>query len=270
MLYRVVVSSTAHLIAHWQLVGVAHGVMNTDNMSMLGLTLDYGPFGFMDSYDPGFVCNHSDHQGRYAFDQQPNIGQWNLTCLAQAMLPLFDEHDGGRAVELAQDALEKYQPELVQTYAQGMRYKLGLLEARQDDHVLVTGLLQRMADNRVDYTRLFRALADFGEDNGAAAAAEFVDRQAFYQWAENYRHRLGAEKSAAKERSRRMKQVNPKYVLRNHLAQRAIEMAEQKDFSEIDRLLNLLRRPFDEQPGNESYAALPPDWARHVSVSCSS
>lgn len=269
-LYREVVLSTAGLIAQWQLVGFAHGVMNTDNMSILGLTLDYGPFGFMDSYDPGFVCNHSDHHGRYAFDQQPSIGQWNLTCLAQAMLPLFDEHDSGRAVELAQDALGLYQPELVQSYARGMRRKIGLAESRQDDHALVTDLLQRMADNRVDYTRLFRALADFGTDEGAAAANEFVDRQAFHRWADDYRQRLASEQAEPAERSRRMKQVNPKYVLRNYLAQGAIDRAAEKDFSEIDRLLELLRRPFDEQPQNESYAGLPPDWAQHISVSCSS
>jgi uncharacterized protein YdiU (UPF0061 family) len=269
-LYREVVLSTARLIAQWQLVGFAHGVMNTDNMSMLGLTLDYGPFGFMDNYDPGFVCNHSDHQGRYAFDQQPSIGQWNLTCLAQAMLPLFDEHDSERAVELAQETLGLYQPELVQQYAQGMRRKIGLEEARQDDHALVTDLLQRMADNGVDYTRMFRALADFGMDEGAGAADEFVDRQAFYQWAEKYRQRLDAEPINQMERSQRMKQVNPKYILRNYLAQRAIEKAGQKDYSEIDHLLKLLHRPFDEQPENENYAALPPDWARHISVSCSS
>ena len=269
-LYREVVLSTARLIAQWQLVGFAHGVMNTDNMSMLGLTLDYGPFGFLDHYDPGFVCNHSDHHGRYAFDQQPNIGQWNLTCLAQAMLPLFDEHDSGRAVELAQDALGLYEPELVQTYARGMRRKMGLEESREDDHALVTDLLQRMADNRVDYTRLFRALADFAADGGAGAANEFIDRNAFHQWADNYRQRLASEQVEPALRSRRMKQVNPKYILRNYLAQRAIDRAGEKDFSEIDRLLKLLRRPFDEQPENESYAALPPDWAQHISVSCSS
>lgn len=269
-LYREVVQSTARLIARWQLVGFAHGVMNTDNMSMLGLTLDYGPFGFLDTYNPGFVCNHSDHQGRYAFDQQPNIGQWNLTCLAQAMLPLFDEHNSERAVELAQDALGLYQPELVQTYARGMRQKIGLSEAQGDDHALVTDLLQRMEENQVDYTRLFRALAEFGKDDGVGAANEFVDRQAFQQWAEMYRHRLNSEQTDSVEREQQMNQVNPKYVLRNYLLQRAIEKAEQKDFTEIDRLLELLRRPFDEQQRHESYAALPPDWAQHISVSCSS
>lgn len=268
-LYQEVVIATARLIAQWQLVGFAHGVMNTDNMSMLGLTLDYGPFGFLDAYEPGLVCNHSDHEGRYAFDQQPNIGQWNLTCLAQAMLPLFDEHNGERAVEMAQDALSRYQPELVQTYAQGMRHKIGLTEARQDDHALVTDLLQRMHTQGADYTRVFRALSDFSQDDGAAAN-EFVDRQLFYQWAEQYRQRLNSEQIEGEQRARQMKKVNPKYILRNYLLQTAIEKAQQRDFSEIDHLLELLHKPFDEQPANESYAALPPDWAQHISVSCSS
>jgi len=269
-LYREVVQSTARLIAQWQLVGFAHGVMNTDNMSMLGLTMDYGPFGFLDTYKPGFICNHSDHQGRYAFDQQPNMGQWNLTCLAQALLPLFDEHNSERAVELAKDALRQYQPELVQSYARGMRKKIGLSEVQGEDHALVTDLLQRMEEHQVDYTRLFRALTEFGKDHGVSAADEFVDRQAFQQWAGIYQQRLNSEQTDPVERAVQMKQVNPKYILRNYLVQRAIEKAEQKDFSEIDHLLELLRRPFDEQHSNESYAALPPDWAQHISVSCSS
>ncbi len=271
-LFAEVVDSTARLIAQWQLVGFSHGVMNTDNMSILGLTLDYGPFGFLDAYDPDFICNHSDHEGRYAFSRQPAIGRWNLTCLAQAMLPLFSD-DPDAAVEMAQDALDGYEAAFMQAYSDGMRAKLGLMEKREDDHVLVTDLLQRMQANQVDYTRFFRTLACFkADENGksSAAADEFVDRQAFWQWAGDYAQRLKQENSRDEERAMAMRAINPKYILRNYLAQNAIEKAEQKDFSEIDQLLKLLSKPFDEQPQYEAYAALPPDWAQGISVSCSS
>ena len=271
-MFSEVVQRTASLISQWQLVGFAHGVMNTDNMSLLGLTLDYGPYGFLDTYDPDFVCNHSDHEGRYAFSRQPAIGHWNLTCLAQAMLPLFSD-DPDAAVEMAQATLDTYEPAFVQAYADGMRAKLGLKEKHRKDHALVTDLLQKMQVSQVDYTRFFRALADFRmEDAGRScvAADEFVDRDAFHAWGRTYAARLTQENSQDEARARAMRRVNPKYILRNYLAQQAIEKAENKDFSEIDRLLQLLSRPFDEQPENEEYAALPPDWAEKISVSCSS
>ncbi|WP_457676032.1 protein adenylyltransferase SelO, partial [Thiolapillus sp.] len=271
-LFARVVKRTARLIARWQLVGFAHGVMNTDNMSMLGLTLDYGPFGFMDAYDPGFVCNHSDHEGRYAFDRQPAIGRWNLTCLAQAMLPLFADVPDA-AVEMAQGELGGYEQAFMEAYTAGMRAKLGLQDPQPDDHRLVTELLDLMAANRADYTRVFRALGRFRRgDKGRScpAADEFVDREAFFHWAEAYAGRLARESRQDDERARAMNRVNPRYVLRNYLAQQAIDRAERGDFSEIDRLLRLLARPFDEQPENARYAALPPDWASGLSVSCSS
>jgi len=271
-MFSEVVQSTARLIAQWQLAGFAHGVMNTDNMSMLGLTLDYGPYGFLDAYDPDFICNHSDHEGRYAFSRQPSIGHWNLTCLAQAMLPLFsDEPDA--AVEMAQDALNGYETAFMKTYSDGMRAKLGLMTRGREDHALVTDLLRLMQANQVDYTRFFRALADFrvSEDGQQSAAAdEFVDRQAFWQWAKGYGQRLEQENRRDEERRAAMCSVNPKYILRNYLVQNAIEKAERRDFSEIDRLLELLAKPFDEQPEHERYAALPPDWAKTISISCSS
>ncbi|MFN3397467.1 MAG: protein adenylyltransferase SelO family protein, partial [Sulfurimicrobium sp.] len=251
----------------WQAVGFAHGVMNTDNMSILGLTFDYGPFGFMDGYDPGYVCNHSDHGGRYAFDQQPHIGLWNLACLAQALTPIL-------AVEDANAALMRYEAIFGEHYLELMRAKLGLAGARPDDAALVGKLLEIMQANQVDYTHLFRSLGYFrstpGGDN-AMLRDQFIDRAAFDAWAETYRARLLAEQSMDAERKLRMDGVNPKYILRNYLAQVAIRKAEQaRDFSEVDRLLKLLRHPFDEQPEMESYAALPPDWARHIEVSCSS
>ncbi len=262
-----VVIRTALLMAKWQAVGFAHGVMNTDNMSILGATLDYGPFGFLDDYNPGFICNHSDHGGRYAFHRQPDIGHWNLHALAQALLPLMTE-------EQAKEALAAYEPALVAHYKDLMRQKLGLEEWRSEDGDLLTGLLEIMQANHGDYTNVFRALGDFRSDhsnkNGSLRDL-FLDRSAFDMWATRYRERLRSEGSRDDERKQRMNRVNPKYVLRNYLIQIAITQAtEKKDFTEVGRLLDLLRDPFAERPDMEKYTVPPPDWGKRIVVSCSS
>ncbi len=225
-LLREVTRRTAELMAQWQAVGFSHGVMNTDNMSILGLTLDYGPFGFLDAFDPGFICNHSDTGGRYAFDQQPDVAAWNLTRLAQTFVPL-------------------------------------LMDA-----------LQLLAQNRVDYTIFLRRLCDFDSAAGAVNAPLrdlFLDRAAFDAWAARYGDALRAAGSDDASRQGAMRAVNPKYILRNHLAETAIRRAaDHRDYSEIQRLHTLLLRPFDEQPEHEAYAAEPPDWAKQIEVSCSS
>jgi protein adenylyltransferase len=261
-----VVERTAELIAQWQAVGWAHGVMNTDNMSIHGITLDYGPFGFMDDYDPGFICNHSDHNGRYAFNQQPYIGLWNLSCLAQALLPLAEKED-------LKAALDRYSPLLEGRYMELMRDKYGFTETREEDASLIQDLLALMHLHHVDYTNFFRSLGQF--QTGSASLNEplrdvFLDRDAFDRWAVRYGQRLHAEGSRDDERLARMNRINPKYVLRNYLAQTAIEKAQQKDYSEMDRLLSLLQNPYSDQPGMDSYAAPPPNWGKHLSVSCSS
>jgi len=254
-------------MAKWQAVGFAHGVMNTDNMSILGVTLDYGPFGFLDGYNPGFICNHSDHGGRYAFHRQPDIGLWNLHALAQALLPLMTE-------EQAREALAAYEPALVAHYTDLMRQKLGLEEWRPEDGDLLTGLLELMQANQADYTNAFRALGGVQSDPASASESLrdlFLDRTAFDAWAVRYRERLRSEGSRDAERKQRMARVNPKYVLRNYLVQVAIAQAtEKRGFAEIDRLLDLLRDPFAERPDMEQYAAPPPDWGRRIVVSCSS
>ena len=272
-LLEVVTERTARLIASWQLVGFAHGVMNTDNMSMLGLTLDYGPFGFLDAYDPGFVCNHSDYRGRYAFDRQPAVGLWNLACLAQAMLPLLDPENGEAAADQAREVLGRYQPAFDAAYAAGLRAKLGLREAQGADLGLARDLLARMARNRVDYTNLFRALGRVRAAHavGDSPARElFIDRSDFDQWVSGYRARLAGEGGDDAARRAAMERVNPRYVLRNYLAQQAIEAAERRDYSEIEALHQVLSRPFEDQPGREMYAAEPPEWGRTLQVSCSS
>ncbi len=272
-LLREVVQRTARLIAQWQLVGFAHGVMNTDNMSVLGLTMDYGPFGFLDAYEPGFICNHSDHQGRYAFDKQPEIGLWNLTCFAQALLPLLDPDDGEAAVAQARDALAAYQPAFVAAYGRGLRDKLGLRDERTEDQALADRLLALMQHSGTDYTRLFRDLATLQRNDAGMDGLlrdQFVDREAFDQWAGDYRARLHAEGSEDGERAVRMNRVNPRFVLRNHLAQQVIERAQRKDFAGVDELLAVLSRPFDEHPGMAHYAEPPAADARQIVVSCSS
>jgi uncharacterized protein YdiU (UPF0061 family) len=261
-----VVERTAKLIAQWQAVGWAHGVMNTDNMSILGVTLDYGPYGFMDDYDAGFVCNHSDHNGRYAFNQQPYIGLWNLSCLAQALLPLVKK-------EALKAALETYQPLYEQAYRTHMRGKLGLVDERTEDDTLIQDFLGLLQESHADYTIVFRDLGTFSSAEGATnekLRELFLNRDRFDEWAARYRDRLRSEHSRDGERPVRMNQVNPKYVLRNYLAQVAIEKSQQKDFSEIERLYTLLQHPYSDQPGMDAYAAPPPNWGKHLAVSCSS
>jgi uncharacterized protein YdiU (UPF0061 family) len=261
-----VVVATARLIAQWQAVGFAHGVLNTDNMSVLGHTLDYGPFGFMESYEPGFICNHSDAQGRYAFHRQPSIGLWNCRTLAAALSSLISPQDAGTA-------LGAYEPAYQARIHELLRAKFGLAEERADDAALFASCFDLLAERRVDYTTFFRALSSLAREPGAgdeALAASFADRAAWSRWCERYRARLATERSDDAERQSAMRRANPKYVLRNHLAQEAIEAAQLRDFSEIARLEAVLRRPFDEQPGRERYAAPPPPGALSCTIGCSS
>ncbi|WP_374356410.1 YdiU family protein [Chitinimonas sp.] len=260
-----VIGRTAGLIADWQAVGFCHGVMNSDNMSLLGLTLDYGPFGFLDGFDAGHICNHSDHSGRYAYGAQPEIGLWNLHCLAQALLPLLDR-------DAAVEALKRYQGLFEAALTERFRRKLGLRSSMNDDWRLLTNLFELMQASRTDWTIFWRQLADFDATPGASNSHLrdlFIDRAGFDRWADDYRQRLGAEGKPA-GRSAAMRSVNPKYILRNHLAEVAIRQAQQGDFAEIHRLQALLARPFDEQPEHHAYAGTPPDWAGSLSVSCSS
>lgn len=272
-LLREVALRTAELMAQWQSIGFCHGVMNTDNMSVLGLTIDYGPFGFLDGFDPGHICNHSDHQGRYAWARQPNVAFWNLHALAQALLPLIGDGD------LALEQLEVFKTRFADTMTARWRDKLGLLTADESDRELIDDLLRRMASDRSDFTITFRRLCDFDSRPGALNAPLrdlFLDREGFDGWATRYATRLANEHSVDAERALRMRRTNPKFVLRNHLAETAIREANQGRFGEVERLLKVLRAPFDEQPDGVSpadaaaYAAFPPDWAQEIEVSCSS
>ncbi len=261
-----VATRTAELMAAWQAVGFAHGVMNTDNMSILGLTLDYGPFGFLDAFDPGFVCNHSDSHGRYAFDQQPDVGAWNVTKLAQALVPLM-------SVDAASSAIQDYPHIFSRAYAARMAAKFGLTP-HDGSQGLILDALNLLAANRVDYTIFFRRLCDFDSTPGAANAAVrdlFLDCEDYDFWAARYAAALRASGVPDAVRGAALRALNPKYILRNHLAETAIRRAvDQRDHSEVARLHALLSRPCDEQPEFEAYAAEPPDWARRIEVSCSS
>ncbi len=272
-LLRDVAVRTGELIAHWMAVGFMHGVMNTDNMSILGLTLDYGPFGFMEAFDAGHICNHSDDHGRYSYRNQPHVAQWNLHCLAEACAPLLGDRDAARA---AID--EGYGPAFEQTFERLMRAKLGLRDAQPDDEAFIGQTFALLQEHRPDYTLFFRTLSQLPAAVDASERArtdaplrdQFVDRAACDVWLEQWRARLAQTPWSDAERRQAMLAANPKYVLRNWLAEAAIRRANDKDFSEVARLLDCLRRPYDEQPDNAAYAALPPDWANGLQVSCSS
>ena len=259
-----VVKRTARLIAGWQSVGFAHGVMNTDNMSILGLTLDYGPYGFLDDYQPGFICNHSDHQGRYSFENQPMIGLWNLNRLAHALSGLM-------STEQLKQALALYETELMRCWGEKMRAKLGLLTAGKDDNNILTGLLSLMTKENSDYTRTFRQLSAVEQQQSRSPLRdEFIDREAFDSWYNVYRQRLLQDEQSDEQRQQAMKQANPALVLRNYLAQQAIEPAEQDDISVLSRLHQALLRPFDDAPEFADLTRRPPDWGKKLEVSCSS
>lgn len=261
-----VVKRTAHLMAQWQAVGFAHGVMNTDNMSILGLTLDYGPFGFMEAFEPGFVCNHSDHAGRYAFNQQPSIAFWNLHALAVALEPLFP-------IETAKEILQAYQPEFLTHYQSLMMKKLGLSTPSESNLALLQVLLGLMSQQRADYTLTFRGLAQVEKDQGNNAwLALFNHSPEAQDWLSDYLNQLEHEPEACRvNRKAQMNAVNPKYVLRNWVAETAIRAAEDEhDYSVLDTIFTILQTPFDEHPEHSCFAAPAPAHLKSLCVSCSS
>ena len=267
-LLHAVTQRTADLMAQWQAVGFCHGVMNTDNMSVLGLTLDYGPFQFLDGFDANHICNHSDHQGRYAYARQPQIAYWNLFCLGQALMPLIDE----QAPALA--ALESYKVAFPAALDQRMRDKLGLHGSHESDRALVEDLLQALQQDRVDYPVFWRRLSlAVRESTHSAHAFDsvrdlFLHRAVFDTWCTRYLARLND--SPRQVTGDAMLRTNPKYVLRNHLGELAIRQAQQGNFAMVQDLLQVLHAPFDEHPAYEAWAGLAPEWASSIEISCSS
>ncbi|MBI2382067.1 MAG: YdiU family protein [Gammaproteobacteria bacterium] len=257
-----VVRRTACLVARWQAEGFTHGVMNTDNMSILGETLDYGPYGFLDSYEAGYVPNHSDTSGRYAFDQQPSIALWNCWCLARALRPLLDKAE-------LESGLAGFEPEFVAEYSARLRRKFGLAREEEGDRELILDALALLENQTVDYSLFMRRLARVDEDINALLAL-CAEPQGWHSWLARYRERLARDGREAQARRADMEAVNPAYILRKHLAQEAIAAAEQGDYSGIARLHAVLRNPYVEQAGAEHYSALPPAWSRELCISCSS
>ena len=273
-LFKEISARNAKLVAQWQSVGFCHGVLNSDNISALGLTIDYGPFGFLDHFEIDHICNHSDHGGRYAYHRQPQIMHWNMACLASAMLPLLElEHSTEESQALLRSALEEFPVIYAQEWQIIFRSKLGLQLEQDGDVELIERLLQSMHDSKVDFTTFFRKLSTIPKNSRPTDIAqrdEFVDRENIDQWFADYINRLQAEAFSDEARKEMMDQVNPKYILRNHLAQAAIEKAQQDDFSEIECLQRILSKPFDEQSTFEAYAKPPPVDMQRIEVSCSS
>jgi len=257
------VARTADLIAAWLTVGFCHGVMNTDNMSILGLTLDYGPYGFMDGFQANHICNHTDTQGRYAWNAQPSVANWNLHRLANSLMAL------GLAPEALQERLAKFEPLFLRAYQTRMAAKLGWSAWLPGDDTLVDDWWGLLHTQRADFTLCFRRLSRVRED-AEPFLALFADRQPALDWLDKYGRRLETESLSDSERAERMDRVNPLYVLRNHLAELAIRGAQKGDAGEIRTLLALLRNPYVEQRGFDDYAAPAPEWACGLEVSCSS
>jgi uncharacterized protein YdiU (UPF0061 family) len=264
---------TAEMVVHWMRVGFVHGVMNTDNMSVLGLTIDYGPYGWLDDYDPSWTPNTTDAHGRrYRYGNQPPIALWNLVQLGNALVPLIGE------TKPLEDAIDAYPKAYEAAQAKMIAGKLGITQLDPEDEAFVDELFEILGLVETDMTIFFRRLADFPCAEGALDAAGMLDhfREARYadgeldedagrrtvEWLGRYAERVRRDDVGDDARRSRMNAVNPKYVLRNYLAQLAIDASEEGDHSKVRELLDVMRRPYDEQPGRERYAAKRPDWAR--------
>lgn len=249
----------AALIAHWMSIGFVHGVMNTDNTTVAGETLDYGPCAFMDAYDPRTVFSSIDHHGRYAYGNQPAIAQWNLARLAETLLPLIDPDDSDRAVSLATAEVQAFQPVYLNQWLDRMRAKLGLAAVEAGDLDLVNGLLGTLEGRDVDFTVFFRRLAGAARGDRAPVRALFQDATAIDAWLEGWLARLDREREGAPSRADAMDRANPVYIPRNHKVQEALDAAVDSDFEPFRRLLSVLERPFDPREGLEEFAVRAPD-----------
>jgi serine/tyrosine/threonine adenylyltransferase len=264
-----VIARQAELVARWLLVGFIHGVMNTDNTSISGETIDYGPCAFMDHYDPATVFSSIDEQGRYAYANQPRIALWNLTRLAECLLPLFSDQQE-KAVEEAQSALGDFADRFSTAYQAGLRAKLGLFTAREDDRELAQDLLNAMAGNQADFTLTFRRLADIAPDQNLDGVRRlFADPTSFDEWAVRWRQRIAEETQSAGERRAAMRKVNPAFIPRNHRVEAVIEAAVNRDdFALFEELLAVLSKPYDDQPAFAAYADPPEPHQRVLQTFC--
>lgn len=262
-----IVHDTARLIAKWQAFGFNHGVMNTDNMSIHGITFDYGPYAFLDDFEPTFICNHSDPQGRYSFDSQPGIGLWNLNALAQTFTPHLE-------IEQIKHALSRYEPTLLKEYSLVMHNKLGLLPsaANSDTNALIINTwLDMLAVEKKDYSATFRQLCQFDilGDN-QKLRDQFINRERFDEWASQYTMALAEQDVGQTQRQTKMRQHNPHIVLRNYIAQQIIDRAEEGNFEMFHQFVDALKKPYQEIEKHIQFSAPPPDWGKQLEISCSS
>jgi uncharacterized protein YdiU (UPF0061 family) len=264
-----VIARQAALVARWLLVGFIHGVMNTDNTSISGETIDYGPCAFMDQYDPATVFSSIDEQGRYAYANQPRIALWNLTRLAECLLPLFDD-DKDRAVEQAQTILGEFPVKFTAAYQAGLRSKIGLFTARDGDEALVQDLLDAMAKNEADFTLTFRRLSDVALDSTADKVKDqFTDPAAYDEWAVRWRQRIADEPQSATERQALMRSVNPAFIPRNHRVEAVIQAAmNNDDYAPFEELIAALSNPYEDQPEFAAYAEPPMPEQRVLQTFC--
>ncbi len=255
-----VIARQARLVARWMHIGFIHGVMNTDNMSIAGETIDYGPCAFMDAYDPGTVFSSIDQQGRYAYANQPGIAQWNLTRLTECLLPLLSDSEE-EALTQGQDLLGAFAPAFHAAHLGGFRSKLGLSTEHDDDLALVQDLLDRMAASKADFTLTFRRLCDAAEDRERDRDVRdlFIDPTSYDDWADRWRSRLAREIETASTRRAAMRAVNPAFIPRNHRVEDAIAAAiERGDYAPFEKLGDVLSRPYDDQQDAAAYADPPP------------
>jgi serine/tyrosine/threonine adenylyltransferase len=265
-----VIARQAQLIARWLLVGFIHGVMNTDNSSISGETIDYGPCAFMDAYDPAAVFSSIDEQGRYAYANQPRIALWNLTRLAECLLPLFSDQQD-KAIEEAQLVLGGFAEAFTATYQAGLRNKLGLFTARDDDPALAQDLLDAMAGNQADFTLTFRRLSDAALDPGGDAEVRrlFAEPTAYDEWSARWRQRISDEPRDPAARQAAMRSVNPAFIPRNHLIEAVIDAAVNRDdFAPFEQLLVVLSKPYQDQPTLAGYAEPPKPHQRVLQTFC--
>ncbi|MGE4531988.1 MAG: protein adenylyltransferase SelO family protein, partial [Acidithiobacillus sp.] len=258
-LFAAVSAAQAKLIARWMLVGFIHGVMNTDNMSIAGETIDYGPCAFMDHYDPATVFSSIDAQGRYAYGNQPLIGQWNLTRLAETLIDLVHP-DSEEAVRLLTEEIHQYAQHYTNHWQDGMRLKLGLTTPQENDLTLAQDFLGLLEGQSVDYTRAFRSLSAVVRGNPAALRSQFADAAVCDSWLDRWQTRLTQEDVSGTERAAAMDQVNPVYIPRNHKLEEALAAATQdRDLTLFKKLLAVVEAPFSERSGLESYAQPAPE-----------
>ena len=267
---KLVCENQASLIAKWMHVGFIHGVMNTDNTSISGETIDYGPCAFMDNYDPNTVFSSIDHHGRYAYGNQPNIAQWNIACLGQCLLPLINT-ERNKAIEIVEEILDGFADAFRKYWLNGMYKKIGLLENKKNNHILLDELLRLMEKDKSDFTLTFRYLSNLVEEenNNSLFKQQFLSKNEIDSWLVKWKECLKKEGNSEKEIKKLMLKVNPAFIPRNHQVEKAIyEVINNYDYSYVNRLIELLNKPYNYQPDNLEYMNPPDNYDQNYQTFC--